>query len=308
MRMLKLISKVQYKRSEKGEFHDVAERSVEELISVVLNYPWEIERSFTPVELTCPSVTIEHPVGTFLKVGPYFSGKFALYYLDASGKVYMKTASTLEDVCVWIIKYYEQDGQLEGFDKYGFVISPQTHFQTNPFEYMVNAHAVRSFFHWTIWMLVVMVVVCGLFYLERPLELNYILPLVLLLLVFVMSSPLIYLFFNYKSADQNNYLQISRGHQEFLFGKLDNRQVYNKRDITSIHEYGVNNSRSTCSDCSIFVIDFTNDEQIKFTSLLISQSTFKMKFPDHQIEFIGKYFPTVGRIKSKTPERLVDVL
>jgi hypothetical protein len=73
-----LISKVQYKRSEKGEFHEIAKRDLNDTILLLENYPWDIERSLAPVELTCPSITLEHPIGTYLKIGPYFSGKFFL--------------------------------------------------------------------------------------------------------------------------------------------------------------------------------------------------------------------------------------
>lgn len=92
----RLISKVQYKRSEKGEFHNVKSRNLEETFSLIESFSWVTERIGAPVELTCPSVTIEQPVGTYLKIGTYFSGKFALYFLNARGRLYFGVADTLQ--------------------------------------------------------------------------------------------------------------------------------------------------------------------------------------------------------------------
>lgn len=92
---MKLISKVQYKTCEKGEFHDVAPRSFEQTRAILFDFPWDDERHMTSVELTCPSISVEHPEGTYLKVGPYFSGKFVLYYLNPRKKVYFKAVNTL---------------------------------------------------------------------------------------------------------------------------------------------------------------------------------------------------------------------
>src|SRR6478752_897284 len=116
-----LISKTQYKRSEKGEFHEVAERNLDDTISLIVNYHWDTERALASIELTCPSVTIEHPNGTCLKIGPYFSSKFSLYYLY-NNKIYLKVAKTIEDACIEVKAYFEQEGKLQGFEKYGFII------------------------------------------------------------------------------------------------------------------------------------------------------------------------------------------
>jgi len=63
--MTSLISKLQYREYEKGEFDAIAARTLEEVISAVLSFPWDTERHLTSVELTCPSVTVEHPLELF---------------------------------------------------------------------------------------------------------------------------------------------------------------------------------------------------------------------------------------------------
>lgn len=291
--MTLLISKVQFKRSEKGEFHDAALRNLDETISLVLNYPWNAERNLASVELTCPSVTIEHSIGTFLKIGPYFSGKFSLYYLDSNNGVYLKTANTLEDAIVWVKAYFEQNGMLNWPEKYGVTFRPVSHFRTNTFEYTVDRKAIFTFFRFPIILSPFMVLICLLGYLDRPESFNVLAPLALLFLLLLTASPLAYLFFNYLSVDKDSYLQISKGHDEFLYCTIDKKKSYSKLDIAEINAYGVHNSRSPWSECEVFLISFNNGEQIRFTSLLIDGNTLRNKFPDLQIINHRKFFPSV---------------
>jgi hypothetical protein len=291
-----LISKVQYKRSEKGEFHNVAERNLDDTISLILNYPWDTERSLASIELTCPSITIEHPIGTYLKVGPYFSGKFSLYYLSTNNKVYLKIANTIEDACVLIKTYFEQEGKLSGLEKYGFTINPLAHFRTNPFEYTVNVKAKIIFFKFPIIIELFILLMCWLRYLERPEHFNSMGVVFIMLFFLILWSPLIYFFFNYLSADKNHYIQISRGHNEFVYGTVNDKKLYDKQDIAEINVYGVRNTRSLWSECEVFNIAFKNGEQIRFTSLLITSSKLSQKFPDHKIVYNHKSFPKVESI------------
>lgn len=294
--MTPLISKVQYKRSEKGEFHNIAQRSLDDTILLVLNYPWDIERSLATIQLSCPSVTIEHPIGSYLKIGPYFSGKFSLYFLDINNKVYLKVVDTLEETCGWIKLYFEQQGKLQGFEKYGFTINPSSHFQTNFFEYTIDTKAIVAFFKFPVYMVPLVLLLFWLKYLERPEGFNLIGILFILLFFLFISSPLIYFFFNYLSVDKNHYIQISKGHDEFVFGPIDNKKIYNKQDIAEINAYGVRNSRSLWSECEVFTITFKNGEQIRFTSLLISGDKVRQKFADYQIIDNKRFFPTIKSV------------
>ena len=299
--MTKLVSKVQYKRSEKGEFHDVAERTLEDTITLMLNYPWNTERSLASIELTCPSVTIEHPNRTYLKVGPYFSGKFSLYYLDTNNKVYIHTVNALEDVCNWVESYYEQEGQLLGFENYSFTINPITHFQTDPFEYTIDIKAISTFFIFLIWVIPVTLIMGWLKQLDRPDGYNFLAGLGFTSVILLLFSPIIYLFFDYLSADRNHYLQISKGHDEFVFGTEESKKLYHKKDIAEINVYGTNrypleerrHKRRSWTECEVFIITFKNAEQIRFTSLLISSNKLKRKFPDHHFINNQRFIPTV---------------
>lgn len=294
--MTKLVSKVQFKRSERGEFHKIAERSLDDTISLTLNYPWDTERSLASVELTCPSITIEHPTGTYLKIGPYFSGQFSLYFLDTNNNVYLKTAYSIDDTIVWIKAYFEQKGKLEGFEKYGFTLKADTHFRTNSFEYTFERKHIASFLLFPISFVSIIVLMCLLKYYERPENFSLSVTLGMALFFIAISSPTIYLFFDYLSSDKNGYLQISKGHDEFRYGSLNNIKLYNKKNITEISGYGVRNSRSPWSECEIFVITFNNREQIQFTSLLISGDKLRQKFPEQKFSDHKRFFPTVARV------------
>lgn len=288
-----LVSKVQYKRSEKGEFHDIQKRNLNETIDLLLNYPWDTERKLASIELSCPGITIEHQNKTYLKIGPYFSGKFSIYYLDYSKTVRLKIINHLNDAIMWITAYFEQDGKLIGLDKYGFVFNAITHFRTNPFIYVINTKATIKFFQFPITIMVIIFFIGVLKYLEQPESFSLKFIGIMAIFVFVLSAPLIFFFFNYLSADKNFYLKLSRGHNEFIYGTNDNKKVYDKKGISQIIAYGLPNTRSLWRECEIFIITFKDGEQIKFTSLLINGSTFREKFPENQIKEQRKAFPKI---------------
>jgi len=290
---MQLISKIQYKISEKGEFHEIQERDIEDTIAFIINYPWDIERSLASVELTCPSVTIEHPAGTYLKIGPYFSGKYSVYYL-ANNKVYLKIANTLEDACVWVKEYFERKGKIVGFDKYGFTLNAVAHFRTNPFEYTVNTTSTAKIFWLAIFMTILMSLACLMTLIERPENFNIGMPITFTIIILIMTGPTIYLFFNYLKADSNHYLQISRGHDDFKFGTFDDKKIYRKQDIMTIERYKTND-RSPWAECELFIITFQNGVQIKFSSLLILGNTLRSKFPQNPVTEVETFFPTIER-------------
>jgi hypothetical protein len=295
LNVTELISKVQYRNSEKGQFHKIAMRNLEDTISLIKNYPWETERSLASIELTCPCVTIEHPSGSYLKVAPYFSGKFSLYYLDGN-KIYLKTTDSIEDAVLWTKIYFEQEGKLQGFEKYSFTFKPIAYFKTNPFEYIIDAKAKLTFFKFPISIIPVILLIFLLKYMERPERFIALPAAVVMLLCLIAITPVVCFYLNYLLADKGSYLRIARGDDEFEYGTADNKKTYNKQNIAEINTYGVHYSRSLWSECEVFTINFSNGEQIKFTSLLISGSKLRMKFPDHKILSHKKFFPTVASV------------
>ena len=290
--MTTLISKAQYKRSEKGEFHEIAARNVEDTIAFLLNFPWETERHLTSVELTCPSITVEYLTGACLKIGPYFSGKFALYYLNTSNNVSFKIVNTLADAAIWITTFFEQEGLLEDWERYTFTLKSETFFHTNPFEYIVNAKAIRNFLGIVIRSGLIIVLLCLILSINRP-EISTILAFFTMIpIMLVLTSPLYIVFYNYLLADKDSYLQISQGEDEFVYGKAGNNKIYNKQNIAEVVIYSAWRSRlGLWNDCQVYKITFNDGEQLKFSSLLISESALAMKFSYDRLKFVSRFLP-----------------
>ena len=245
------------------------------------------------VQLTCPSITVEHPIGAFLKVGPYFSGKFSLYYLDTNNKVYFKIVSTLAESGEWIKTFFDQEGRLDGLEKYDFTFNSGAHFFTNPFEYTVDAKAIKIFLRYHMIVVPFLVLLCLMLYLQDPEGHALYVFFFSLSITFFASIPIILLLFNYLVADKKNYLQISKGNNEFVYCKGNNRTSYNKQAIKEIIAYGVQSTRLIWRDCEVFKITFNNGEKVKLTSLLINGSSVRRKLPEHQIKEVFRLFPTI---------------
>ena len=66
--MTRLISKVQYKNFEAGEFVEVCERTFNETTELIEKFPWTDQRDKIVIDLTNPSITIEGKNNDFLKL------------------------------------------------------------------------------------------------------------------------------------------------------------------------------------------------------------------------------------------------
>ncbi|MGV3706304.1 MAG: hypothetical protein ACO1NU_13090 [Arcticibacter sp.] len=291
-----MISKLQYKNSEKGEFHHIAERNLEDTQALIKSYPWARERNGVPVQLTCPSVTLEHPAGSCLKIGPYFSSKFALYLLDRRNKVYVQIAGSLEEVCFCVANYVQQEGDLPAFEKYSFTIRPADHFRTKTFRYTTDTRAKLVFFTVPLISTPPFLSLLLLACFQTAGNMMLFASIMTIFLLSILWAPLLYLYFDYRKADGDSYLEISRGHDEFVYSSADQGKVYSKQEVIAIDSYGTSASRSPWFDCRIFVLTMKGGEQVRFTSLLISESTLIYKFPDQSVRFRKKYFPTTGSI------------
>ncbi|WP_256003976.1 hypothetical protein [Pedobacter deserti] len=291
--MTQLISKLQYKKSEKGEFDQIAPRNLQDTLKLIQEYPWATERSLASVELTCPSVTIEHPTGTYLKLGHYFSGKFCLYYLDSRKKVYFKVAPTLQEASEWIRDFFENDGHIEGFEKYSFTWKGAAHFITNTFEYVVDKTARFRFFSVIFWTYNFVIMLVLIRWLEEGQTPTLISVLGVLFIYMCFCGPHLYFYLDYLKIDRYRYLRISRAAEIFTLGTAGEQRQYSKKDIESIKFFGNFNSRSLWQDCNVYLMTFKNGDEIRFTSLLIRRGDFSKKFPDHEIKTVIVNFPTV---------------
>ena len=85
-----LTFKIQYNTFEINEFVEERERTFEEVVELIEQFPWELQRDNIRIELTNLSITLHGKSGDYLKLALYYKGKFVLRYFDREGKLYSK--------------------------------------------------------------------------------------------------------------------------------------------------------------------------------------------------------------------------
>jgi hypothetical protein len=288
-----LTSKVQYSNFEKGEFTDIAPRTFEEVKKQIIDYPWEEQRHGASVELTCPSVTIEQNYDSFLKLGPYFNGKYCLYLCE-NHQVYEKVCTTLEDSFDFIYSYFLDNNIRQEFEKSTSLSNPTGHFATGTFEYRVDRERILWFLSFPVLvpLLPFSMLIIGLLFNSSHAP-GFLVMGFFLLLMIIMGGGNLCLFVNYYRHCKNQVISISKGSDTFYFGEEDAYRVYNKKDISEIRLYEYKNTRSAWTEYNVYEIEFKNGEQLRFPSLLLKNSLFRKKFLEHRIQSKNRFFPTM---------------
>jgi hypothetical protein len=298
--MKTLVSKIQLKIFEIGEFDDIKERSIKDTLAVIFNFPWAEERALASVELNCPSVTIEQSNGSYLKVGPYFGGKFCLYHYRKGYGVKFLIVDALPNISATIDDFYNGVLNLNMFRRYKFVLNPSQYFETNLFEYRPGAKAVLNYMKLDLAIYVApCLVMCTKFFTDWSFFTNPYAVFGLMALILLFIGPAIYLLFDYEPYYQNQFLQISRGHQQFTFSDGDNNSVYNKADIIEIKRFHNTAPKNPWREKSVHKIVLSDDRELVFSSLLILHGAFERKFPGLTITSIHVFFPTMRNAIAK---------
>jgi hypothetical protein len=283
--MPELISKVQHKTYEKGEFSEEKPRSLDETITLIKDFPWDAERTLTDVQLTGPSVTIHDEDLNYLKVGLYFGGKFCLYYLDNENHLYEYHAGNIEDACGVVTDFFNRSLDLQPFEKHFFNIGNTAHFITNYFEYREKP--------WRIIMLTAFLLIYGIGFAFVDAAISKLKENYLIIIVVLLSGLFYYILIKiYFVAfiNRKNYLQLSKGNDVFSFGfNEDTVRTYNKKDIDKIIIYRSGGNRNPNLIC-VYEIYFKDNRMIKFSNMLISDFVFAGKFPENVITY-GKKSP-----------------
>ena len=284
--MPELISKVQHKTYEKGEFSDEKARSIEDTIILINDFPWDAERPLTDIQLTGPSITICDEDINYLKIGLYFNGKYCLYYLDNENHLYEYHAPTMDDACKIVTDYFSNQLSLEPFEKHLFNIGNKPHFITQYFEYRTKP--------WRAVMLTGFVLIY--FFVFLLLSITSILKnglggVTLIFAPFILCMGYILArIYYFIYANRNCYLQISKGNPFFQYGfDEDNIQTYNKADIQEVEVFQTRGSRNP-NFFVIYNINLKGGETLKLSNILISDSEFKDKFSPDLIKFGKKAF------------------
>ncbi len=289
---MQFVSKLQYKDCEPGEFFDSAVRTLDETVSLIKEFPWALQREHTPVQLTCPSVTIKHGNGTYLKLGPFYNGKFTLYLLFRSGKVLQKAFVKLDDCIEVISDYFAGNDISTGFSEMHFISHHKKHFVTEKFEYAVSVKRILQFLFFPE---IFLLVYFGLTIITASNGGVHQLEGLLFGLGFMalLTGPNWFLFFNHFNNCKDIHLRMSRSHQKFLFGTKTDMEEFDKADIEKVIIYMNTASRSLIHGYCIYEICFLNGYRIRISNLLMNEYQFRGKLPGKEFEVVHKRFPTM---------------
>jgi len=270
--MPQFISKLQHNTYEKGEFSEEQPRNLDETIQLIKDFPWDLERPKTDIQLTGPSVTIQDDDINYLKLGLYFGGKFCVYYLDRDNHLYEYHAADIEAVEKLITDFFNQTLDLRIFEKYFFNIGNQPHFITNNFEYHVKVWKIITL---ALALTIYLTIFSMLWFKFTPHNWVQIWPATIVLLL---TIAIIY-FVAVNLKDRHQYLQISRGNNKFSYG-VDEQHiiVYDKTDIRLIL-YN-QNTRNRSGILDKYEIVFNNGEVIKLSGALLPGDLFLDKLPE----------------------------
>lgn len=277
MPMSRLISKIQYRNFEPGEFVEEKERTYEETVGLIEQFPWQEQRLGLRVDLTNPSVTIEGMNSDFLKLAVYYNGKFVLRYLSPDRVLFTKSFTDIKDTYKCLEDYFQS-----GFDTTGFrkentrMLDSLKHFTSGSFYYTVTRKSATRFLLSTSGINFVFFIVMGVL-MVLGINRNGAGMVVLLIPILYIGGGLnLVLFFRYYNYARGRVLEMSKGNDRFYFGHKKAPASYDKRDIG---EFVVHKSRdkSPVSRFSITEILFKNGTSILVPNILLDDGELAQK-------------------------------
>jgi hypothetical protein len=302
---LGLITKIQYKNFEPGEFTDERQLGYQDTVRIIENFPWDQQRDHLVVGPTCPSVTIEGHDDDFLKLGPYYEGKFVLYYLTKTGKLYSRSLLHFHDAYPFIEQFFDP----ASFDHSQFrqehvwLQGKKIHFTTNDFHYTLRttrtalaAILVGGF------CLIYFILFTRLLLSNVHPRLNVNVKLLVTILpatFLILAGLFVSIFINTWLATRNKVMIISRGNPIFYFGDKDSPERFDKKDITSLTSCGPGRSRSNHRHGAIgFVrIDLNTPlpRSLYIPELMVGETDLLSKFSGIPVKQKGTWFAFIPR-------------
>lgn len=273
--MPSFISKLQYKTCEKGEYYDEKERTLEETIDLINNFPWAREQ-YADLDLTGPSITIKDKIGNYLKVGIYYGGRYSLYYLDSKNRLYQYRQLKMEKVHEKVAEFFDGKLHLQLFEKQPWRFRIRRVFVTVDFTYRVTLlYAISLCTDWFI-----LFACCLGFLIFFILIKQGAVGLSLLIVPMFLLGRILAKTFRKYYLLRYQFIRISRGNNIFYFGTDENEcNSYDKADILKIEQY-VDKETRTPNVTEVFRIYFKDDTYITFTNVLITDTTLASKFSD----------------------------
>ena len=279
--MTVVISKLQFKEFETGEFTDEKVRTFQECQQIIEEFPWNKERENLKISLTNPSITFEKQIGNYLKLSTSYNQKFVLTYFNESEDLYSKVFNHCNESYSLIEKYFkERTFETKNFKRENtFLKNCRQHFKTQNFIFEVTTNSAIKYLIKTSFISFCLPILIGLIFIFIGHKRFDIFGYVSLgLVVFLVGGGLnIILFLNHYLFGKNKKLILSKGKDIFYFGEKQALEMYSKKDIFNYTTYRHHSSRSPINEFSVLKIEFKNGEIIKLSSILLDHFSWERK-------------------------------
>jgi hypothetical protein len=281
-----LVSKIQHKEFEVGEFVEEKDRDYEETIALIESFPWEIERKNLNVNLTNPSVTIQGKHGDFLKLGLFYNGKFVLHYFKDE-TLFTKSFSSFQGTYSYIEKFFTANNfDITGFKKENtWMQKNRQHFISQSFRYVATPEVVKRYlistsgfaFCFSLFM-ILLLIVKPLLYLNFNSDYYTAIVPFLAIIIFLLGGGMhLIIFFNFYNNVRDKVLIMSKGNSIFYYGDINDPQRYDKLNIVRFTTVQPTTSRNPLSVFAIVSIEFNNGKQIQIPNLLVDSLKMQEK-------------------------------
>jgi hypothetical protein len=291
-----LITKIQYNNFETGEFTEEKERTLEQTIQLTEAFPWEQQRKDLRVSPTNPSITLQAPDGSFLKLALYYNGKFVLYFLDPAKKLYAKSFFSYAETYPYIRKFIEQ----QTFDPVGFLYQRTwpshnlIHFADKDFHYQLTDKSAFNYLLATSWFSFAFTLALTGVMIAHPFTPLLFLFVMIPMIFFIGGGINLLLFANYYHYCKGKLLFISKGHDIFYYGAPDNPETFDKKNITLITYHQARGSKNPAGPFTWVNIEFNDARKLVIPNLLIDSSDLINKlvgFQDHLTQATSPFIP-----------------
>ncbi len=275
--MITLTSKIQYKYFEPGEFVEVQERTYEETIRLIEEYPWNIQREKFTGGLTNPSVTIEGRNGDYLKLAVFYNQKYVLFYLDNNQRIFSLSCKSIQEGYAYIKCFFEQpEFDVTGFKKESIWFEKKLkHFVTQDFRYELTNQSVKKY-----WLsqrgfnILVPALFLIIFAVVLHNAIVFLWPGIILIWGTVMPLRLFFIYYGYT---KDKILIMSKANDTFYFGLFEDMAKYDKKDILKCTIVKTNGSKSIYKGYAVVKIEFKNGTLLSIPNLLIDHRALEDK-------------------------------
>jgi hypothetical protein len=219
--------------------------------------------------------------------------------LDANGTCSKKVVNDLDDAATAAIDFCNGTLSEDGFTS-DITFQARKYFITKDFVHHVTKGAMFPIIIYTLVPTAIVTALAVLMLLlQKSLEPQSLLSIALIVVFCLLSLLFGYititawrLYFNHYNYSRDQFLEISAGRNEFMFGTDDNYKIYKKDEITHITVYRNTQSRNPSSHIELFELTFNDNTQVKISSLLLKHAY--TKFPGIKMDWQSKFFPSIS--------------